>query len=332
MSYNQEIYIQAQARIDALHQKAVAENNARKAEFTARCPEYAEAERAIGRTSALIAKAMLREGGDVNAALCQIRDNNLAQQKKMAALLAAANLPPDYLTPQYTCTACNDTGFIDGRACDCLKAMMRRIRLERLNASTPLKLSTFDTFNLDNYPDECDTRGLSPRKIMEITLAKCKRYAQNFSLDSESLLFQGGVGLGKTHLSLAIAREVIERGYGVLYSSAQAIFSQIEKEHFGRATVNADTLETCKQCDLLILDDLGAEFVSPFLSAMLYDLVNTRLLASRPTIISTNLNADGLQERYTERIASRIIGNYSRYPFVGKDLRIKLRQKRKENN
>ena len=145
-------------------------------------------------------------------------------------------------------------------------------------------------------------------------------YAQRFSLHSPSILMTGATGLGKTHLSLAIAREVIEKGYGVVYGSAQNFMLQIERERFGRSE-SSESERQLQECDLLILDDLGVEFLTQFVSAAVYNLINTRLMAERPTIISTNLSISELESRYSERVVSRIIANYRVLPFIGRDVR-----------
>ena len=162
---------------------------------------------------------------------------------------------------------------------------------------------------------------------MEGVKKHCWDYANSFTLKSPNQLFQGGVGLGKTHLSLAVAARVISKGYGVIYGSAQNFFNTIESEHFGRGEDKQYTLNLLKGCDLLILDDIGTEFVTQFTTATLHDIINTRLLTRRPTIISTNLSIDGLKSKYDERITSRISGNYTRVQFVGSDIRIEVKKK-----
>jgi DNA replication protein DnaC len=132
-------------------------------------------------------------------------------------------------------------------------------------------------------------------------------------------LLRGPAGTGKTHLSLAIAGEVAATGRQVIYGSVQRLLRQLEKEHFGRE--EGDSLDKLEVCDLLILDDLGTEFATPFYTSTLYDLINTRLLAGRPTVISTNLNLKQLAERYGVQIASRIGGCFQPLLFAGQDIR-----------
>ena len=140
------------------------------------------------------------------------------------------------------------------------------------------------------------------------------------------LFIYGGAGLGKTHLSLAIANQVLRRGYSVLYDSVINFLRQVEREHFGRASGDDDTLELLLSCDLLILDDLGTEFHSQFYQSTIYNIINTRMNRNRPTIISTNLNYDEISHQYDERITSRIYTNYNCYQFVGQDVRVLKRQ------
>ena len=157
---------------------------------------------------------------------------------------------------------------------------------------------------------------------MQKILAYCQNYAQYFHKSSPSILMFGKTGLGKTHLSLSIASVALERGYSVLYDSVINFLRKIEREHFGKEHPETDTMELLLTCDLLILDDLGTEFDSSFYQSTIYNLINTRLNRSLPTIISTNLDFNGISNRYEERITSRIYANYSILRFVGQDVRI----------
>ena len=135
------------------------------------------------------------------------------------------------------------------------------------------------------------------------------------------LLLSGNTGLGKTHLSLAIASEVMQKGYGVLYDSVINLLRRVEREHFGRGEAGADTLEILLTCDLLILDDLGAEFDSSFYVSTVYNIINTRLNCGLPTIISTNLAPEEIGSRYGRSVLSRLEGEYEILPFFGEDIR-----------
>ena len=82
-------------------------------------------------------------------------------------------------------------------------------------------------------------------------------------------------------------------------------------------------------CDLLIIDDLGTEVINQFTNTVIYNIVNTRISKEKSTIINTNLFQDDIRKRYSDRIASRLLGEYTIVPFLGKDVRVeKLRAKK----
>lgn len=331
MGFSSEIYTEACSRVNELRDRAEREAAQRREEFYKVCPQYKELVRELSQTCTRLAVAIMKKDGAVDVDAC--RDHNLAIQAQMAQLLAERGLAADWLKPVYSCPVCKDTGFDDGRPCQCLKKAMRTIAYEQLNAYTPLSISTFDTFSLEHYSEKpAEGAKISPRRAMEITLTKSRRYAEEFTLSSPSLLFQGGVGQGKTHLSLAIAGAVINKDYGVIYGSVNNLFARIEDEHFGRSDKGDNTRELLCECDLLILDDLGTEFSTQFTTSVLYDIINTRLLRYRPTIISTNLDMAGLEQKYTQRVTSRITGSYNRYLFSGSDMRLVLRKARKKDS
>ena len=161
---------------------------------------------------------------------------------------------------------------------------------------------------------------------MEKILNFCKAYASRFSSSSDNLFMQGATGLGKTHLSLAIANTLINRGHNVIYTSTPNIISKLEKEHFNHTFQDEETEKHLIDCDLLILDDLGTEFQTSFSNATIYNIINSRIMYQKPTIISTNLSVKEIQAAYSKRLVSRIMGNYKRLFFLGNDIRQALRR------
>lgn len=221
--------------------------------------------------------------------------------------------------PTPDCPLCGDTGYIGGKICDCVKRKAAEIMLSELSAEMPLESSRFDNFNLKYYK-ETDGKEGNPRRRMTAILKVCKEYVISFDpKKSKNLLFMGSAGLGKTHLTLAIVSGLIEKGFVPVYGSAENLFCKIEKEKF--AGENRGAYESMTNCDLLVIDDLGAEMATSFTKSALYNLVNTRLLSGRPTIINTNLTMKEIETRYTARISSRLIGSYDAYKFIGDDIR-----------
>ncbi len=242
--------------------------------------------------------------------------------EKKADLLKAAGFGANYLNLQPACPLCGDKGRVKGALCSCVEQRVKAMRRADILAESPLALCSFSGFNLNFYPDAEDqpNGGINPRRHMEEVLAFCTAYAEDFEKNPGSLLFMGRAGLGKTHLALAIAGAVLEQGRDVLYVSAQSAFSQIEKDNFsGEDMTFRDALLAA---DLLVVDDLGTEFLSPYILSELYRLVDTRFNTKRPTIYTTNLVTEAaIAARYTEKIASRLMGNCQTLHFFGADIR-----------
>ncbi len=321
MGYSRGVYDAADRILTRRRKDAENEAAARKTAFYQSCPDAEKIESLLSTTAIAAARAILG-GNNAKEQLTKLKKNNLALQNKLNELLQSAGHSTDYLEPHYCCKFCGDTGYIDGKMCDCMKKLLRTEAYNNLNALTPLSLCTFDSFSLNYYPDHAeDSSKKSPRSIMEGVFYNCRNYAEGFSPSSPSLIMQGGTGLGKTHISLSIANTVIQKGFGVVYCSVNNIITKLEREHFGKGE-DGNTDRLLLDCDLLILDDLGTEFKTAFSSAEIYNIVNTRLMTHKPTIISTNLSMQELQERYTERFASRIMGDYVRVLFFGRDNRL----------
>lgn len=324
MGYGKKIYEQARAELENRRRKAESSAARTLESFYAHCPEAREVRAAIASNASGAARAVLR-GGDVRGELERLQNRAGELNAEYGRLLKEAGLSRQDVSPQYACAACKDTGFIDGKMCTCLKQLQRSLAYEQLSMNVPLEKSTFASFSLDYYRN--DDRAF---RQMENIFRACKSYADKFRADSPSLLFKGGTGLGKTHLSLAIANEVIQKGFGVIYGSAQSFAVSLEKERFDRREPDeADSTQSqLLSCDLLILDDLGTEFSSSYVNAALYDVINARMMAEKPTIISTNLSMKELEERYGERFASRIAGYYGKLEFLGSDVRVERRRQK----
>jgi len=294
--------------------------NLREAEVENAVPEYRAIRRELARTGMRLSEIVLG-GEDVSRKLERLQRDNMTAQSQIATLLAEHRYAPDYLAEIYTCKKCRDTGVYQNRRCSCFKEIVKRLASEELNNAAPIKLSGFDTFDVSYYPDRMDTDlGLNIRSKMSRNLTHCKDYADNFRLPLEGILMQGRTGLGKTHLSLAIAKEVIAKGFGVIYGSAPDLLRKIEKEHFGRDP-DQDTAGLLQSIDLLIFDDLGAEFESPFYISAFYNLLNSRINAGLPTIVSTNFELKQLKNRYGDRIMSRLL-TMECLVFCGDDIRV----------
>lgn len=318
MSYTTETYDKAQTILDRRKERATLEAQSRIDEISNEIPELKTIQTKLAQVGLNISKAFLTSKNP-QAEIDKLRIESLALQDRKKKILKENGYSEDALSIKYNCPACEDTGFIGGRRCKCYINLLKEIERAKIEKIAPINECTFESFDTNYYPEEMD--GVCPKKKAEIIKENCKRYATSFTKRSKSLLFMGNTGLGKTHLSLAIANVVINRGYSVIYGTAQNILRDLQNENFGR-TDNLRYFENeILSTDLLILDDLGTEFKNQFTVSCLYNIINSRLCAKLPTIISTNYTFEELEEKYDQRITSRITGQYSTLILVGNDIR-----------
>ena len=322
MPYTNTVLSRARARLTAENERKRAEYEDHLARAYALRPRLREIDRALRGTSAKLAMLIFRQDGDPQAELAQLRAENEALQNERQWILDEAELPEGYLDDSPVCTLCGGTGYQGSRMCECLRELCRQEQKRELSALLPTGRERFENFSLELYPDRFyPDYGTTARTLMQKNLAFCRKYAQEFRPGARSLLFSGATGLGKTFLSGCVARQVSENGYSVVYVTAGKLFSDFEAVKFERA--EAESLRDYRDCELLIVDDLGTEMTTEFVKAALYELVNTRLLERRTSLISTNLNETDLEGRYGGQIASRLLGSYRVIYFLGDDIRRK---------
>ena len=321
MAYSAEVVRRARAQLAQAKEDRESENRQHLAEAYAKIPRIREIDLELRRTMGAAAQAACASGSDGREAMEKVRKANMGLQQERARL-ADAYFPVGYLDDSPVCDRCGGTGYIGTQMCECLKELCRQEQKRELTFLTGGK-ETFNQFRLDYYPDRLDPKlGFSPRQIMENTLQRCRTYAYSFALNSGNLLFSGGTGLGKTFLSACIARVVADRGYSVVYESAPHLFSKLEAAKFSPTEENRAEAARFGDCDLLIMDDLGTEMPGQFITAALYTLLNDRILANRPMVVSTNLNIDEITRRYSPQISSRLRGGFNLMTFVGEDIRV----------
>ncbi len=313
--YNYEKYTAVKAEIERRRLAAEAEADSRSADLRAKSAEIAEIDRELSGTGMKLFKAALA-GED----LIPLKERNQELNKKRREIIVSLGYPEDYTDVHYTCPLCRDTGYVGGsKVCSCLKEELIKATIASSGIGNLIEKQSFDNFELGIY--EKDERIY---KRMKNNLEVAKRFVENFRTEPGNLLFVGKTGTGKTHLSTAIAREIIKSGFDVIYDTTQNIMSDFETDRFKNAYSQAESLaEKYLKCDLLIMDDLGTEFATPFTVSCIYNLINTRQNRGLSTIISTNLDQQELLSRYEDRIYSRLIGSdYSVLCFVGPDRRL----------
>lgn len=314
MSYNNENYYKLREEYAEKPLRAIEKADARKAELRQKVKNYAELDDALAATASRIMGAAMQGREGLDERIAEIKQETVDMRLAMAELLKNAGYPADYADVHYECAACGDTGFIGTKMCSCFRRALTLRGYESAGVARLIATQSFDTFSLDYY-----RRDPQVFSRMQHNFETAQNFARSFApKNSPSLLFIGGTGLGKTHLSSAIAKEVIDRGFDVLYDSAMHVFAAFENARFHGGADDTDRYLTV---ELLILDDLGTELGGAFTTACLYDIINTRLVRGLPTVMSTNLSAGELADRYGERIASRLFGEYTPLVFCGEDVR-----------
>lgn len=328
MSLDGKLLRRAKEELDRRRVRNEEEYARRREEAYAKNPRLRDIDRKLRENVSRAVVTAVTRGDDPVEALDAIREENLDLQESRRVELLRVGLPTDYLDEKYICPKCRDTGYRGTELCVCLLDLYAREQRRDLSALLKLGEETFDSFRLDYYDDVPDpVTGVSPRAVMESVYDLCSEYARSFSADSLNLFLSGGTGLGKTFLSTCIAREVSERGYSVVYETATGAFSKYEAEKFGRGDAEEAKREVrrLENCDLLILDDLGTEFPTAFVTSALYTLVNTRLSLGKKTVINSNLTVEELGERYSPAIMSRLLGEFYTVKFAGSDVRLRRR-------
>ena len=320
MRTKRELYQEAMRAVALRRQTARANAEDARAAAEAAVPalRHAEEEVRVRGVRCALAGASGKDRTAAAAALAKAKQD-------LTALLASSGRPADALEPHFTCKKCQDTGTFEGHTCICVHKLMQKLRREEIESLSSLSISSFDTMELRYYPNTMDDKlGEPVRSYMGSLLAELRAYAEEFDRSSESLMLFGNAGLGKTHAALAIAGIVLEKDYDVIYVSSPDFFSKLEALHFGADPGGEEEtlLQTAAGADLLILDDLGTEFNSSFFLTNLYSLLNNRLGAKLPTIVTTNITDGALLEKlYTEKISSRLAA-FVQIQFLGSDIRV----------
>lgn len=258
-------------------------------------------------------------------------DTSLSQKEidrleKEKADIINAHFPKDYLEPIYDCPLCKDTGLIDNVHCPCFKKTAIELLYAESNHKNVNKTHTFENFDYSLYPKDyiIKERGMSAYdNIVRIT-EHCKNFVKNFDSHNDNIFLFGNVGVGKTYLTDCIFNALVNSLHTVIYLTAIEFFTLLENAKFDNDfKYNSDNniYNSLLDCDLLIIDDLGTEMVTNLSLSNMFHYINDRLLRNKSTVISSNYEPRALRDTYSERVISRITGNYDSLRIYGNDLR-----------
>ena len=318
MGYNRENYVRIKAEYTTKYLKAREKAEARRAALHEAIPAVWEIDRLLSRTGMEIMGVIVKEDrASAEKHVSELKARNAQLLAERAKILEANGFPADYSDIHYECERCGDTGFVDTKMCDCMRRALILAGYESSGLGALIQTQSFDNFSLDYYREN----GADYEK-MKHNVTALRDFAESFSEKStRSYLLVGGTGLGKTHISTAIAKTVIDRGFDVLYVTALGMIGDFEAKRFGNGEGAQRDTSRYYDAQLLIIDDFGTEVSNQFTVSCIYDVINSRINNQKSTIINTNLFHKEMEAKYGERIASRLFGEYLPLRFSGTDVR-----------
>ncbi|MGN2371490.1 ATP-binding protein [Clostridium cagae] len=293
----------------------------RRLEISSICPEILELDNEIQRMSLRMSLEILK-ADDSEETIKQYKEKITDLRVRKCEMLVANGYDPEYLNLKYTCNKCKDTGFVGANKCHCYKQKLIRLYYKDSELESTIKENNFNNFDLNLFSTHrLGDEKYSPRKNIENILEYVLNdYIPNFSSQNVNLLFFGNPGSGKTYLSYCLSKAILDKGYLVVYKTSDELIKNLSEIRFN----NNHNLESILlNCDLLIIDDLGAEHLNEFSITELFNIINKRILNKKKMLISTNLTLPGITKQYTERIASRLLGDFKLCKFYSEDIRIK---------
>ena len=294
----------------------------RKAEVYQKIDGYRELDDAVSSYSVACGKKLLN--GD-ESALEELHHTLRELSDSKQKLLISHGYPADYLEPVYDCPDCQDTGYQNGQKCHCFRRQITTLLYEQSGIQELIAENNFSTLSEEYYSGE-------DLVLFRAAVDACHDFIRIFPSGYPNLFLYGTIGTGKSFLSGCIAKELLDKGYSVIYFSAVQLFELLSEYSFDQN--NKDTLynpyEDLYNCDLVIIDDLGTEITNTFVNSKLFNCLNERQLRKKSTIISSNLSQEELKLRYSDRIFSRVTSNYVFRKLTGPDVR--MCKKRKLNN
>ena len=316
--YNEIMRQYEQKRIDAKNRL-----DARTDKLFATYPKLKSISEEISSFSLKSAKSLLL-GDDISMSSIKEQLVNLIEEKEQ--MLLELGYDKDYLSMDYECKHCKDTGFVDGEKCSCLKQKIIDALYNQSNIKEQLQKENFNNFRIDYYSEQFvdNTTETTARQNIAEIVKLSKDFVKNFDSSFENLFIFGETGVGKTFLTNCIAKELIDTSHSVIYMSSIKLFDLLAKEAFNKQNDNDYSFRSgdLLTCDLLVIDDLGTEMINSFTTSSFFNLINERFLNQKSVIISSNLSLGQLRDMYSERVFSRIASNYKLMKIFGKDLRL----------
>lgn len=267
--------------------------------------------------------SMMQSVEERQSAAREMRDRGKENNKAITCRLVALGLPEDHLSIHYSCNICKDTGLVGeapSRFCECFERALRTMIFEDGSMSAA-DVECFENFDENRLP-EADGQREQALRNRDI----CMDYADTFpNTRFKNLVLTGMGGLGKTFFLNSIYVRVVQNGGEAIRITAYRMFEAMRKQYFS-SDDNEKEFENLLEVPMLLIDDLGTEpMMRNITMESLFTLLNERSRTGKHTVISTNLSPIQIQERYGERVMSRMFDRTRCATLLlkGKDLRKK---------
>lgn len=317
-------YTLANKELEEIRKRNKETQSIRHSEVLLKAPSLGEIENDLMKQGTGLLNCVLNHCEDFEKIKKEIQD----LQKKKSEILVRNGFAENYLDDIYDCHKCRDTGFVEGLRCSCLRKLVTKHIGENSNLTEHMREQTFESFDFSLFANQGENTATT-LKIMQKLCEKAMNFAEKFDQTHENFLVMGNAGTGKTFITSCIGNRALERGKTVYYQTAFKLFEILENARFNKGDDDAPELvRYAYDVDLLIIDDLGTEFATQFTSAALFDIINSRIISGKSTVISTNLGFEELSNLYSQRITSRFAGDYQLLQTAGKDLRLIIKKRK----
>lgn len=319
-----DVFKKIEIEYQQIRDKNQRENERRIKKIYREIPEIEEVDKYITKIGIRGSREQLLNPS--SESLMKLNEEIYSLKKEKENLLMQNGYLSDYLDVQYDCTLCKDTGKLeDGSRCTCFKNKISQELYYASNINYALTKENFTNFDIKVFSDQkFEDEELTPRENITEILNVSRRFIDTFNKDNDfNMLFYGSTGQGKTFMLNCIAKELLDKSINVIYQTAFNILDIVENKRFRHSEMAQMKYDMLFEAELLIIDDLGIEMINSFSTSEIFNIVNTRLISAKKTLISTNLSPKELSGTYTDRVFSRVFQKFVPLKFYGEDLRLR---------